>query len=79
MYQTSVSLGRDKLLDPLADWSRRIAAGEMPPAPPRPKGKERDLVITQWNWGDKFTYAHDEVATDRNNPTPERERPGVGR
>ncbi len=68
MYQSSVSLGRDKLLDQLADWSRRIAAGEMPPAPPRPKGKERNLVITQWNWGDKFTYAHDEVATDRNNP-----------
>ena len=52
----------------LADWSRRIAAGETPPAPPRPKGKERNIVITQWNWGDKFTYAHDEVATDRNNP-----------
>ena len=68
MYQSSLALGRDKLLDQLADWSRRIAAGETPPAPPRPKGKERDIVITQWNWGDKFTYAHDEVATDRNNP-----------
>ena len=68
MYQTSLGLGRDKLLDALADWSQRIAKGETPPSPPRPSGKERDLVITQWNWGDQFTYAHDEVATDRNNP-----------
>ena len=26
------------------------------------------MVITQWNWGNKFTYAHDEIATDRDNP-----------
>ncbi len=51
MYQTSLGLGRDKLLDALADWSQRIAKGETPPNPPRPSGKERDLVITQWNWG----------------------------
>lgn len=68
MYSTSLGLGRDKLLDALADWSGRIAKGETPPSPPRPKGVERNLVITQWNWGNKFTYAHDEVATDRNNP-----------
>ena len=68
MYNSSVSLGRDKLLDSLADWSARIAAGETPKAPPRPKGAERNMVITQWNWGDRFTYGHDEVATDKNNP-----------
>jgi hypothetical protein len=27
-----------------ADWSDRIAAGELPPAPPRPRGRERDVV-----------------------------------
>lgn len=69
MYNTSLGLGRDKLLDALADWSTRISKGETPPAPPRPRGAERNLVLTQWNWGDKFTYAHDEVATDRNKPT----------
>jgi hypothetical protein len=68
MYNTSKSLGRDKLLDALADWSGRIAKGETPKSPPRPKGAERDMVITQWNWDNKFAYAHDEVATDRNNP-----------
>lgn len=68
MYATSQGLGRDALLDALADWSGRIQAGETPKAPPRPRGAERNVVITQWSWGDKWAYAHDEVATDRNNP-----------
>ena len=61
-------LGRDALLDALADWGGRIAAGEVPEAPPRPKGIERNFVITQWAWGDLYTYAHDEIATDKRNP-----------
>lgn len=68
MYSTTLGLGRDALLDSLADWGGRIQAGETPKAPPRPKGAERNMVITQWSWGDKLTYAHDEVATDKNNP-----------
>ena len=50
-------------------WAKRIAAGETPPAPPRPQGIERNVVITQWEWGDTFTYAHDEIATDKRDPT----------
>ena len=23
------------------------------------------MVITQWDYGDEFTYAHDEIATDK--------------
>ncbi len=69
MHGTSVGLGREALLDSLADWSQRIAKGETPKsAPARPTGMERNIVITQWNWGDKWAYAHDEVATDKNNP-----------
>ena len=69
MYNTSVGLGREALLDSLADWSGRISKGEVPKtAPARPKGMERNIVITQWNWGDKFAYAHDEIATDKRNP-----------
>ena len=26
--------------------------GELPPAPPRPQGVERNVVITQWDWAD---------------------------
>jgi streptogramin lyase len=62
-------LGRKRLLRVLAEWSGRIAKGDVPPAPPRPQGAERNMVITQWAWGDTFTYAHDEVATDKRNPT----------
>ncbi len=51
-----------------ADWTDRIAAGEVPPPPPRPKGVERNVVITEWDWGDPKLYLHDEVSTDRRNP-----------
>ena len=39
-----------------------------PPAPPRPQGLERNVVITEWDWADPKAYLHDEVSTDRRNP-----------
>jgi hypothetical protein len=62
-------LGRDRTLALFADWTDRIAAGEVPPAPPRPQGLERNVVITQWDWADPKAYLHDEVSTDRRNPS----------
>jgi len=62
-------LGREAALAAFADWSDRIAAGELPPAPPRPEGIERNLVLTLWEWGDAATFAHDELSTDKRNPT----------
>ena len=52
-----------------ADWTDRIARGELPQTPPRPKGIERNVVITEWDWADEKAYLHDEVSTDRRNPT----------
>jgi hypothetical protein len=52
-----------------ADWTDRIAAGEVPPTPPRPQGIERNVVITMWDWADPKAYLHDLVSTDRRNPT----------
>jgi hypothetical protein len=52
-----------------ADWTDRIAKGELPPTPPRPRGIERHVVITEWDWADPKAYLHDEVATDRRTPT----------
>src|SRR5688500_14699009 len=52
-----------------ADWTDRIAAGEIPPTPPRPQGIERNVVITMWDWADPKAYLHDLVSTDRRNPT----------
>lgn len=51
-----------------ADWSDRIAAGEVPPAPPRPRGVERNVVLTQWEWTNNMGKIHDEVSTDKRNP-----------
>ena len=53
-------LGRTRALEMFADWTDRIAAGELPPQPPRPQGEERNVVITQWDWADPTDYLHDE-------------------
>jgi hypothetical protein len=53
-----------------ADWTARIAKGELPQAkPPRPQGVERNVVITEWEWGTPSTYLHDLISTDKRNPT----------
>ncbi|NKB33887.1 MAG: carboxypeptidase regulatory-like domain-containing protein [Pseudomonadales bacterium] len=56
-------------LEMYADWTDRIAAGEVPPTPPRPSGIERNIVITQWDWGNESSYIHDEITTDKRDPT----------
>src|SRR5579862_49116 len=53
-----------------ADWTDSIAKGALPHAkPPRPQGVERNVVITEWEWGTASTYLHDEISTDKRNPT----------
>ena len=62
------NLGRPRALAMLADWTDRIAAGEVPPAPPRPQGVERNVVVSMWDWADPKAYLHDEVTSDKRNP-----------
>jgi hypothetical protein len=62
-------IGRQRVLTMFADWTDRIAAGEVPPQPPRPQGLERNVVVTMWDWADTKTYLHDQVSTDRRHPT----------
>ena len=69
MIQGLGQMGRDRALRMFADWTDRIAKGEVPSAPARPQGIERNVVITQWDWADPKAYLHDEVSTDRRNPT----------
>ncbi|HKP16661.1 MAG TPA: carboxypeptidase-like regulatory domain-containing protein [Gemmatimonadaceae bacterium] len=62
-------LGHQRAIKMFADWTDRIAAGEVPPAPRRPQGIERNVVITEWDWADPKAYMHDVVSTDRRKPT----------
>ena len=60
--------GAERAIAMYADWTDRIMAGEVPPAPPRPRGRERNVVLTLWEWGGEAGYIHDEIATDKRNP-----------
>ena len=62
-------MGRRRAIEMFADWTDRIVAGELPPAPERPQGIERNVVVTQWDWADEKAYLHDEISTDKRNPT----------
>ncbi len=68
MYNVLRIQGMDASLEVYADWTERIAAGELPPPPPRPQGIERNLVLTLWDVGSDKTFMHDLVSTDKNNP-----------
>jgi hypothetical protein len=53
-----------------AEWTDRIAAGELPPVKPqRPQGVERNIVVTTWDYADPKHYTHDEISTDKRHPT----------
>src|SRR2546426_897436 len=69
MYGTLGTMGKDASLKSFADWTDRIAKGEVPPAPARPKGIERNVVVTLWDVGDDHSFMHDEASTDKNHPT----------
>ena len=62
MNQAAERLGRDLLENTLADWAKRIQAGEVPAAPPRPTGMERNFVVTQWDWANKDSFIHDVIS-----------------
>jgi hypothetical protein len=69
MVREITRLGQPRAIAALADWTDRIAAGELPPAPPRPQGLERNVVVTMWDSGEPKAYFHDAISTDKRNPT----------
>ena len=72
LTQMTTNLGRmgnARALKLFADWTDRIAAGELPTSKPmRPQGLERNVVLTLWDWAGPKDYMHDEVSTDKRNP-----------
>ena len=54
----------------MAEWTDRIAAGELPAqVPERPSGLERNVVATVRDWSSPQFYMHDLSGTDRRDPT----------
>ena len=68
MYSALNNFGKGRVLKMFADWTDAVKAGAVPPAPKRPQGIERNVVITQWDWADPKAYLHDVASTDRRNP-----------
>ncbi len=78
MYANTNRFGRDRVLKMFADWTDRVAGGELPQAPPRPQGVERNFVVTVWDWATDREYFHDAVASDKRNPTVNANGPVYG-
>jgi len=69
MQNRMTGFGRARGLKMFADWTQKIANGALPAeAPPRPQGIERNIVLTSWDWSNG-RYNHDNVSTDRLDPT----------
>jgi hypothetical protein len=69
MATTLGRLGPKKALSLFADWTDRVAAGELPFAKPeRPQGVERNVVFSMWEWSTPKSYLHDAISTDKRNP-----------
>ena len=72
-------VGRPRALAMYADWTDQIAKGKLPEAAPaRPRGRERNVVVTMWDWADPKVYLHDEIGTDKRNPTVNANGPVYG-
>jgi len=73
MTNMTNNIGRfdaQRMLGQFADWTDRIAAGELPASrPERPQGLERNVVISLWDWSRPTAYLHDEISSDKRNPT----------
>ncbi len=70
MVRAANWLGAGRILPLLADWSDRIAAGELPHAQPaRPAGVERNIVVTLWDWASPTMYIDDQGSSGRNDAT----------
>ena len=72
-------VGRTRALAMYADWTDAIAKGQLPEAAPaRPQGRERNVVVTMWDWADPKVYLHDEIGTDKRHPTVNANGPVYG-
>jgi hypothetical protein len=69
MAAAFLQFGGEGMAKTMANWTRTVESGAVPPAPPRPQGIERNVVVTLWDIGGPQDFMHDEIATDKNKPT----------
>ena len=69
MNRAAHVMGYDILAESLAAWASRIQAGALPAVPPRPAGIERNFVVTSWDYQTGSENIHDEISTDKRDPT----------
>jgi hypothetical protein len=70
MINAANRIGFERAIGLWADWTDRIATGELPFArPERPRGIERNVMLTLWEWSQPTAYMHDLISTDRRKPT----------
>ncbi len=70
MFNTLVTQLGAAPMEYFADWTDRVAKGELPHTKPlRPQGVERNIVVTTWDWLNEKKYLHDLIASDRRYPT----------
>jgi len=69
MISVTDRLGTERAIALWADWTDRIATGELPfDTPKRPAGIERNVVLTLWDWSRNTAYLHDLIGTDKRKP-----------
>ncbi|MBK9252723.1 MAG: hypothetical protein IPM70_12935 [Proteobacteria bacterium] len=51
MAAAFLQFGGEGMAKTMADWTRSVESGAVPPAPPRPQGIERNVVVTLWDIG----------------------------
>src|SRR6476660_6839619 len=69
MARDITALQTERAIANFADWTDRIAKGELPfDKPRRPEGIERNMVITMWDYSTPKHYLHDGVSTYQLNP-----------
>jgi hypothetical protein len=71
-------MGHDRMIGIYADWTDRINRGEVPEAPARPTGIERNVVLTVWDAGSSTSFMHDMISTDKRAPTVNASGPVYG-
>ena len=67
MQNNMAHFGKERGIKMYAEWTDKIAAGALPPVPPRPEGIERNVVLTIQDWG-QGRFIHDQASSYRWDP-----------